>query len=214
MASRMLILFSKKGRMKYIGHLDLLKVLQRAVSRSKIPISYSQGFNPHQQMSFALPLPIGVDGEREIVEIELEADLAPEDAVGALNPHMPRGMEILSARRRAEGEKTPASKVAAADYAVEADISPEELELRLEGALARKEMKILKKGKGGVKEIDIRPDLIEASACGNCLKLRLSAGSVKNIKAEDILSEMNLKPKSICRLELLKKTEDGFEPIF
>jgi radical SAM-linked protein len=87
-----LLEFSKIGKMKYVGHLDLLKLFQRAVNRSGLPVAYSQGFNPHQRLSFALPLPLGAEGLAELVEIEWQKQLPADQIIESLNQQTPAGL--------------------------------------------------------------------------------------------------------------------------
>ena len=67
------ICFSKTGYSKYVSHLDLMKTLQRTFRRGGIDISYSQGFNPHPIMSIAHPLPLGVEGLNEYMDISVDS---------------------------------------------------------------------------------------------------------------------------------------------
>ena len=69
------IKFSKTGNMKYVGHLDLMRFFQRAMRRADIPIKYSEGFSPHQIMSFAAPLGIGLESVGEYVDITIDDEL-------------------------------------------------------------------------------------------------------------------------------------------
>ena len=66
--------FSKTGHMKFIGHLDLMRFFQKAIRRSKIDIKYSEGLSPHQIMSFAAPLGLGIESFGEYMDIELVSD--------------------------------------------------------------------------------------------------------------------------------------------
>ena len=66
------IKFCKYGSMKYIGHLDIMRYFQKAIRRSGLPIKYSEGFNPHQIMSFAAPLGVGITSDGEYMDIELK----------------------------------------------------------------------------------------------------------------------------------------------
>ena len=63
------IFFTKKDAARFIGHLDLQDVFQRTIKRAAISIAYSEGFNPHQLLSFAVPLPLGMYAKNEILEI-------------------------------------------------------------------------------------------------------------------------------------------------
>ncbi|MBQ9603988.1 MAG: DUF2344 domain-containing protein, partial [Firmicutes bacterium] len=115
------IKFTKIDKMRYIGHLDLLKYFQRAVKRANVPIAYSTGFNPHQLMSFATPLPLGMGSTSEYVDIRLETPMECEDIKAALNAQMSLGMELTEVRRMSEGEDTGAALLRAADYVITLD---------------------------------------------------------------------------------------------
>ena len=66
---RMMVVFEKSYPVRHIGHLDLMRTMQRALRRSGLPVRYSQGFNPHIKLSFASPLSVGIVGEREIMDV-------------------------------------------------------------------------------------------------------------------------------------------------
>ena len=68
----MMVVFEKGEALRHIGHLDLMRTMQRALRRSNLPIKYSNGFNPHIRLSFAAPLSVGVIGLRELMEVPLE----------------------------------------------------------------------------------------------------------------------------------------------
>ena len=77
--SKRRVTFSKTGMGKYISHLDLLRCFTRAIQRSGMPVVYSQGFNPHQKMTFSLPLPIGVTSQCETVDIQFEDNVSDKE---------------------------------------------------------------------------------------------------------------------------------------
>ena len=89
------IKFEKTGVMKYVGHLDTMRFFQKAMRRAQIPIKYSEGFNPHQIMSFASPLGVGVTSGGEYMDIELKEVIDPGQAMDALNGAMVEGVRIL-----------------------------------------------------------------------------------------------------------------------
>ena len=74
---KMLAVFEKGPRLRLIGHLDLMRAMQRALRRSGLPIRYSQGFNPHILLTFAAPLNLGAVGMREVMEVPVEGEVAP-----------------------------------------------------------------------------------------------------------------------------------------
>ncbi len=115
--------FAKYGAVKFIGHLDVLRYFQKAVRRAGLKIAYSQGFHPHQIMSFASPLGVGITSEGEYMDMELTAEYTPKEIVDALNSAMVEGFSVLSARILPEPEngrkrETAMSLVTAADYLV------------------------------------------------------------------------------------------------
>ena len=115
--------FAKYGAVKFIGHLDVLRYFQKAVRRAGLKIAYSQGFHPHQIMSFASPLGVGITSEGEYMDMELVAEYTPKEIVDALNSAMVEGFTVLSARILPEPEngrkrETAMSLVMAADYVI------------------------------------------------------------------------------------------------
>ena len=127
------IKFSKSGNMKFIGHLDTMRYFQKAMRRADIDIAYSTGFSPHQIMSFAAPLGVGITSEGEYLDIEVNSTDSTEKSVAALNDAMVKGFSVLDYRRLPDNAKTAMSIVTCADYTLtyregyEIDRSLEEL---------------------------------------------------------------------------------------
>ena len=82
------IKFSKTGSMRFIGHLDVMRYFQKAFRRAHIPVSYSQGYSPHQILSFTSPLGIGLTSDAEYLDMELDACPEPEKMVEWMNTQM------------------------------------------------------------------------------------------------------------------------------
>jgi uncharacterized protein (DUF2344 family) len=113
--------YSKKASARYIAHLDLARLFQRAFRRGSIELIYSEGFNPHPKISFGAPLPVGMEGEREYVDVEIK-DLGFEDLQDAfirLNSQMPAGIELLSCQILPKGAKKLMVLLDTAVYRVE-----------------------------------------------------------------------------------------------
>lgn len=88
------VMLAKKGRAKYTSHLDMQRCMMRAVRRAKIDLWYTEGFNPHPYVTFALPLPLGVESDGEPVDIRLEGDISNTELRRKLNPVLPEGIEV------------------------------------------------------------------------------------------------------------------------
>ena len=112
------IKFQKYGVMKFIGHLDMMRFFQKAIRRAGIDIAYSGGYSPHQIMSFAAPLGVGVTSDGEYFDIEVNSSRSSLKSLDALNQVMVEGVSILEYRRLPDTARSSMSLVAAADYIV------------------------------------------------------------------------------------------------
>ncbi|MCR5324892.1 MAG: TIGR03936 family radical SAM-associated protein [Lachnospiraceae bacterium] len=105
------IKFAKYGVVRYIGHLDVMRYFQKVIRRSGLPVTYSQGFSPHQLMSFALPLSVGVTSDGEYMEVEFDEDkLVKEVEQGKMQAGMSEGTSEGTSDRRLAGMQTEMSE--------------------------------------------------------------------------------------------------------
>lgn len=110
------IKFRKYGVMKFIGHLDIMRYFQKAMRRAEIDICYSEGYSPHQIMSFAAPLGVGITSDGEYLDIEVHSTRSSAESMKALNDTMVEGVEVTGYVELTDTAKTAMSIVAAADY--------------------------------------------------------------------------------------------------
>lgn len=145
------IRFTKTGRLRYISHLDLCRTMCPAMIRSKIPLWYTEGFNPHPKMVFAQPLPLFVESRCELLDIKITEEMSHEELTKRLR-------EAFTAELYVEEVYTPTEKfseIAFAEYEIKGlGISSQNVETLLSG-----ELKIVKNTKSGQKLIDIRPQV-------------------------------------------------------
>jgi len=113
--------FSKTGSLRFIGHLDFLRIFQQMIRRAGLPIAYSKGFNPHQQLSFALPLPLGMTSINDYADITLATGIPPLEIVKTLNVAAPQGLHIHAAKPINQGEGAAAAIVITAMYFIRTD---------------------------------------------------------------------------------------------
>lgn len=90
------IQITKLGDVRFISHLEYARTLNRALRRAKLPVAYSEGFNPHIKMSLASALGVGIASLSEYAEIELAQEISPEQAMLALNHNLPPGIRVLA----------------------------------------------------------------------------------------------------------------------
>ncbi len=177
--------FRKTGAARYISHLDLTHCMARALHRSRIPLWYTQGFNPRAHMVFALPLPLGMAGDRECVDIRIEEErITALEVKERLQRALPATLPVFDVTE----PKMKPGKIAWASYRLL--LEPEEgdarrLEEQLEALLGQEEIPVEKHTKSGMAHFDLKPYLGELShrveGDALLLELMLPAGSEKNI---------------------------------
>jgi len=115
---RYIIKFSKFGYIKYISHLDLMRLFKRSFKRLGIKLAYSQGFNPHPKMGFAQPLSLGYESSGEILEFETPDKINEENILEVLNLAMPEGIKILDFKEIKSEGKSLAAVTEFAEYRI------------------------------------------------------------------------------------------------
>ncbi len=183
--------FKKTGYAKYVSHLDLMRMFQRAFLRAELPISFSQGFNPHQKISIAFPLPLGVTGEKEYIDIELDEKLNFNELIQKLNGALPTDIRISSASFPTQKTSTLSRAV----YDVKIDLANDisDLQNKILDVLNQNEIIVEKKTKRGIADTDIKPSIIDSEILfveDNkiiSLKLILSCEDGASLKASTVV---------------------------
>lgn len=115
------VCFSKSGLSRYLSHLEVGRLIQRAGNRAKWPIAYSGGFHPHPKISYGPSLPVGVAGEREYFDLELTEDVDPDEFREAFDAAMHDGFAVHEVRRVEGKVRAIEAEVDAYDYRIELD---------------------------------------------------------------------------------------------
>lgn len=219
-ALKIRIKFSKDGCMKFIGHLDVMRYFQKVMRRAEVDIAYSEGFSPHQIMSFAAPLGVGLTSTGEYLDIEVHSTLSSDEMVKKMNGTMVEGMEVLSYRLLPDNSKNAMSLVSAADYSVNfregytPDISIKD---EFEKFINRDSIEIVKKTKKSETLSDIKPLIYEAYVSDdNSIFMKLATGSADNLKPDLVMQafcegmgiELKKFALEIKRLELYGISDD------
>ncbi len=186
------IKFAKEGTMKFIGHLDLMRYFQKVMRRADVNIRYSEGFSPHQIMSFASPLGVGMESRGEYVDIEVLSSDSSKEMLRRINSVIGNEMEALSYRLLPDNAANAMSIVAAADYAVRfrPGCEPADWDSIVKGLdsfMAQEEIMIMKKTKKGDKEMNLRPLIYELSADKDAIFMKIATGSAANIKPDVVI---------------------------
>lgn len=215
---RLRAVFEKSGRAKYISHLDLNRCMLRIFRRSKLPVWYTEGFNPHPYYSFALALSLGFESDCEIMDFNITDDSMSHDEIrDRLNAVMPEGMRIISVAEQVK----KITAIAKAEYSfslVSEDIT--EVYDALMELLAESEILIEKKTKKGVKTVNIMPELeivsYELTKSSIDMVIRLPAGTQTNynptlfIDALKNFREIPFETEKIRRTKILCENNEKF----
>lgn len=187
--------FTKTGNVRFIGHLDLMSLFNMAIKRADIPIAYSEGFNPHQLLSFALPLSLGYHSNGEYLDLALSEPRDCKEIADSLNAAMPDGINITKAARMATDVKSSASIISSCSYSI---VFPSELKIPMSAAndfIAQKEIIVSKKTKKNLADVDIAPDILSfntESSGGHIekIQMRISAGPERSIRADSVVKAL------------------------
>lgn len=165
--NRLRFKFVRGDEVKYISHLDMMKVFERAARRAEIPVTYSQGFNPHPQMVFGLPLSVGVTSEAEYADFELDELMEPEEFIKRMNGSLPEGFSVIRAEVRQAKNNIMAAIAGAAYSILVFDGKNEGINLireKIGGFISKPCITVKKEGKNGVRDVDIRPMIYNIEA--------------------------------------------------
>lgn len=187
---RMLAVFCKGERLRHIGHLDLMRAMQRALRRSELPVSYSKGFNPHILLTFASALSTGAWGKREIMDVTLERDITPETFMEAMNAALPEDLRLLSARAIDDRHPALMAMVTAAEYTLTVmdDKVAASLAACKDGFLSQEAIITPRKTKSGVKDCDVKPLILALSVTGNQIRAKLCLTESTSCKPDMLLN--------------------------
>lgn len=164
--------FRKTGALQYISHLDLVRTMNKIIVRAKLPLWYTEGFNPKPKMAFAAPLSIGTESLCEYMDLRLTEQISPELALERLNANMTDEMQAVEAYY----PETKFTDMRWLEYTVriKTDGASEELAKACEEALGAPRIEILKRTKSGDATVDIRPLIKSAEAAfdGDIISVR------------------------------------------
>lgn len=218
------IRFTKTGSMKFIGHLDCMRFFQKAIRRAKLDVAYSQGYSPHQLMSFASPLGVGITSDGEYLDVEFNSlpDMPLLELMSYLNQFMTDEIFVTDIEIMPDTFKNSMALLRAADYMIvekEPGVFPENWKEKWEAFIRQPAIVVRKKTKRSEKEMDIKPFLLAHAFSltsfaeqtgenyadphceykGETLYLQLTSGSENNIKPELVMDAFYTFCETECR---------------
>lgn len=153
--------FTKTGKVRFIGHLDLVRVWERAIRRAELPLEFTGGFSPRPRMHFGLALPTCFTSSAEYLDIDLADDVDCVTTAERLNSVLPEGIVVVAGAAVDPGTPSLQSTVTASDYLVLTEAPPAEVAEALEGVLAASALPFELERKGRRQTVDLRPGVLQ-----------------------------------------------------
>jgi radical SAM-linked protein len=185
------ITFSKIGALRYIGHLDLNTIWERAARRAGLPLAYTQGFHPQPKMTFASALPLGFSSRCEVMDMRLNEDMDLTSLSVQLQNAMPSGIGIVHVQSVDEHEPPLQTQIMSAEYeaSLTEAIDGSSLKRKIDDVMASPSLPRQRRGKS----YDLRP-LIEKLelASQNKILMKLAAREGATGRPEEVLDILGI----------------------
>lgn len=199
--------YAVTAELAYLSHLDLMRLLTRALRRAGLPVAFSQGYNPRPRLTLAAPLPVGVTGKQEYGDLYLAERLSLKNFLCLFQEQLPRGLSLKNAVEIPLEASSIAAEIDAALYQAywmgsEPPPGAGELRSRVSELAAREKILVRRRNKKGFyKEVDIRPYIKRISILDieeeTALELLLQLGSKGGVSPSVVLKEINVSSESV-----------------
>ncbi|ATW25486.1 TIGR03936 family radical SAM-associated protein [Candidatus Formimonas warabiya] len=192
--------FEVTGRIRFLSHLDLLKVLERALRRADLPVAFSQGFNPHPKIAFGSARAVGLASECEYFDVELDRYVPPADFRQRLQEQCPCGLVIKETREISPASPPLMAVINCASYRVMVQspfpFTQEELDQKMDRLFDKKEIVVERVSPKGRKTYDIRPGIFSLTAQalpeGALFHMDVAVGNEGNVRPGEVITALAL----------------------
>jgi len=211
---RLRVRFSRGEEIKFISHLDTVRLWQRALHRAGIPLTYSEGFSPHPKISLAAPLQVGVTSQAELMDIFCARWVSPHFFTDAVNQQLPSGIKILQVYAVAPTMPSLQSQVSHTEYEVQIETEREkaDIESALASLLTTKKLPWHHERDTGRRSYDLRALIDKLQLIqwhkGHCtIDMRLRCDNSGSGRPEQVAAALGFSyPHSIHRTKLILRT--------
>jgi len=212
---RLRVRFSRGEEIKFISHLDIIRLWQRAFHRAEIPLAYSEGFSPHPRISLASPLPVGVTSEAELMDVSCTKQVSPHFFTAAVSQQLPPGIKILQVYQITLEQPSLPSQVGYAGYKVEVETEKKQrdIESALTSMLSLEHLPWQHQRDTGTRSYDLRALiddlwLIDWHRRYCTIGMRLRCDNSGSGRPEQVIAALGFThyPQSMHRTKLILKT--------
>lgn len=211
---RVRVRFSRGEEIKFISHLDMMRLWQRAFKRAGIPVAYSEGFNPHPRLSLAVPMAIGVTSDAELMDVFLTREVSPRWFESVVSQALPPGIRVLQAYPILLTQPAVQAKVGYAEYRVEVETAKPtaDIESAIRRLLSLEHLPWQHQRDTGIRSYDLRALIDDLwlegchdSGCTIIMRLRCDSGG--SGRPEQAITALGFTeyPRSIHRTKLILK---------
>jgi radical SAM-linked protein len=218
-ASRVRLTYAKRGRSRFISHLELIEVIDRACRRAQLPLAFSQGHRPAPRLRFSPGLPVGAESDCEIVDIDLTELQAPDEVGRRFGAHLPEGLVILACEALSLRAPGPEHGLSGFRYRIDvADLLGDDAGASIDARLAAFELAgtfpMRKRTGKGEKQIDARP-LVEriTRIAPQTVELDVRFTAAGSVKPTDLLAALLDLDSTVARSLPLHKTHAFYSPV-
>jgi radical SAM-linked protein len=195
--------YEKKEKLKYISHLELMNTFRRTFRRAKLPVKYSQGYNPRIIFSMSQPLPVGMVGYHEYFDLELDERLSFDLIKTVINKKLPEGLKVLDIIEINEKEKSLQAVVNTAIYEYEMSFSKDNIDQKniFEKFMNEKSIEITRYRRNkDDRLIDLAPMIYDGKVMENNIwEFTISTGSSGNVRPQEVIRALEVKTEGLVK---------------
>jgi radical SAM-linked protein len=188
---------TKGEALRYISHLDYVRTMERALRRAKLPVAYSEGFNPHMKMAFASALSLGVTSDSEYMDVELKSDISPEDFAASLVNQLPEGILLKGVREISVRHAALMAVINLAAYRINVPLQSGDFTAAQEciNSFNQAQMvQFVKESPKGKREINVKQYVSQAAIvqapCGIEISMTVAITPTGSVKPSDVLKTL------------------------
>lgn len=214
MRHKVAIRFTIEGDLRYISHHDTMRLFERALARARIPVRFSEGFNPRPRISLPVPRTVGVGSEADLLIVDLTEPVDPSDLLERLGPQMPAGLRLTEAWKL--DTRTP-PQPEEVEYVVQVPPDREaEISAAVNQLMACTSRIIQRASLAGkpARTVDLRVFLVRAKVEAGLLRWAVRAGNEGSVRPGEILAAVGLDEQLLLhrvrRTEIVWQTEPAF----
>lgn len=164
---RLRVRFTKQGKIRFVSHRDLARLMERAFRKLRLPVAYTEGFSPRPKFSFGLALSVGHESEAEYLDVELATSIDLEDLPSRLTAALPDGLAVTALKEMPPGTASLQEAIACCLWHIEVlGVPAPEVAAAVAVVCAATTFELERERKGKTTVVDVRPAILELEVVG------------------------------------------------